>query len=174
MSRALQEADKRVRWRAFIESLNSDIDPRTVRLMEEMRIVSHALYQISERSLADLGLSFAQYRILLSLLFVEHEGEGQGLHPSQISERQGTSRNTISSLIRSLEERDLVERLLNKNDRRKFNIRLTEEGRTLAREHASEHFRLIGDCFADLTADEQQTLSRLLSKISLSAGACAR
>lgn len=155
---------------AFMQSLHAGIDPRAVRLMDEMRTVSHMLYQISERSLAEAGLSLAQYRILLSLLFGEQAGDGRGLNPSEISARQGTSRNTVSALIRSLEEQALVERQLDQNDRRKFNIRLTDAGRALVRAHASEHLQTVGACFGALSDAEQETLSVLLTKIARHAG----
>lgn len=165
MNTRLQE-DRRQRWMAFMHSLHPESDPHAIRLMDEMRMVSHTLYQIGERSVTDAGLSFAQYRILLSLLFADYCGENDGLNPSEISERQGTSRNTISALIRNLEEEGLVERQLDQNDRRKFNIRLTLAGRALAETHASQHLQTIGDCFEALSADEQETLSHLLNKVA--------
>jgi DNA-binding MarR family transcriptional regulator len=87
------------------------------------------------------------------------------LNPSEISERQGTSRNTVSALIRNLEDEGLVERDLDKEDRRKFNIRLTEAGRALVSEHASKHMRIIAGCFSTLNGDEQEALSQILNKL---------
>jgi DNA-binding MarR family transcriptional regulator len=133
--------------------------------MDEMRRVSHNLYQIGESSLAASGLSYAQYRILMSLFFCERMEGRDELNPSEISERQGTSRNTVSALIRNLEDEGLVERDLDKEDRRKFNIRLTEAGRALVSEHASKHMRIIAGCFSTLNGDEQEALSQILNKL---------
>lgn len=164
---APNDTQKREKWLNLIQSLNPDIDPRAIRLMDEMRMVSHSLYQIGESSLIATGLSYAQYRILMSLFFCEQiEGRSE-LNPSEISERQGTSRNTISALIRNLEDQGLIERHLDKEDRRKFNIRLTEAGRSLVSEHASRHMRIIAGCFRSLTGDEQDRLSQLLAKLSI-------
>ncbi|NIS39166.1 MarR family transcriptional regulator, partial [Candidatus Saccharibacteria bacterium] len=97
--------------------------------MDSMRHVAHGLRQVGENSLAAADMSYARYRLLLGLFFsAEIEGR-EGLNPSEISERQGTSRNTISSLIRDLEDEGLIERLLDQDDRRKFIIRLTPSGR---------------------------------------------
>ncbi len=151
-----------------MQTLNPGIDPRAIRLMDEIRMVSHALYQMGENSLTTAGLSYAQYRILMALFFTEQiEGRGE-LNPSEISEHQGTSRNTVSSLIASLEDQVLVERHLDKQDKRKFNISLTEAGRTLVRANVSQHFEIIGRCFSTLTSDEQETLSQLLGKLNIS------
>lgn len=161
-----EDEEKRSKWVAFMHSLHENIDPMPIRLMDEMRMVANTLYQIGERSLTESGLSFAQYRILMSLLFSERTSDRSELNPSEISERQGTSRNTVSALIRSLEEQGLVERHLDQNDRRKFNIHLTNAGRALVSTHAREHLEAIGACFGALDAQEQAMLSRMLNKIA--------
>jgi len=71
----------------------------------------------------------------------------------------------MSSLIRNLEDGGLVERHLDPLDRRRFNISLTESGRTLVTDYAGQHLATIGSCFSGLTADEQETLYRLLRKV---------
>ena len=157
-------------WLHFLQSLNPHIDPGAIRLMDELRLVAHALYLVAENSLTQTGLSLAKYRILMSLLFAEQREEGPMLTPSEISRRQGTSRNTISSLIRDLEEEGFIERHLDPHDRRKFNIGLTPTGRHFVGEHAANHLHIISECFNRLTTEEQATLSQLLVKLGNSLG----
>ena len=161
----LTDQDRKKRWQRFVENLNPDIDPRSLRLMEEMRVVSHGLMKIGEESLAASGLSYAQYRILMSLYSAAEIDNRQELNPSEISQRQGTSRNTISALIRSLEEAGLIERQLDQQDRRKFNIRLTQLGLQMVQEHGRQHIRSIAAGFSALSGEEQETLSGLLIKL---------
>ena len=149
----------------FIQSLNPNIDPKAFHLMDQMRHVSHSLLRIGETSLADSGLSLAKYRILMSLMTCQVIEGKRDLNPSEISLRQGTSRNTISSLISDLEKDKLIERRLDSDDRRKFNIRLTAAGRNKVNKHAEEHLDVIAKIFAVLNADEQENLSGLLSKL---------
>ena len=66
-----RQRQKREAWMAFVHQLNPDIDHRATRLMDELRMVAHALYQIGEHSVTTAGLSYAKYRILLGLLFCE-------------------------------------------------------------------------------------------------------
>ncbi|MBK8985117.1 MAG: MarR family transcriptional regulator [Chloroflexi bacterium] len=163
----LDDPEKREHWVSFIQSLDPTIEAPAVRLMDELRLVSKTIYHLGESSVDEAGRSFAQYRVLIYLFFAEQMGERQNLNPSEISERHGVSRNTASALIRTLEEDGLVERSLDEDDRRKFNIGLTDEGRELVREHARQHFQTIGRCFHALTPAEQQTaLSQLLHKIN--------
>jgi DNA-binding MarR family transcriptional regulator len=151
---------------AYAETLYSDGDPRAIRLMDELRKVAHQLYQLNETSLEAADLSYAQYRVLMSLSFNEWMGNDAGLNPSEISARQGTSRNTISALIRSLEDSGLIERQLDRDDRRRFYIRLTETGRQIVRDHANRHMQLAANIFAVLNSDELDTLSELLHKLN--------
>lgn len=162
----------REHWIDLLGSLGPDIDPRVLRLTDEMRQVAHTLYQVGEDSLAAAGLSYAKFRLLMGLLFTEELEGREELNPSEISEREGTSRNTISALIRDLEEEALIARQLDQSDRRKFKIKLTEAGRRVVREHASRHFGVIAGCFSALGPEEMEELSRLLVKLSSSA--CAQ
>jgi len=164
-----EDKEKRERWVNFVQSLNPDIDPQAAQLMDEFGVTSKIVHHVGQTSIDTAGLSLAQYRILMHLLFAEQIGGKECLNPSEISDRQGTSRNTISSLIRSLEEEAFIERSLDPNDRRKFNIKLTENGRSLVTNHARQHFQIIGQCFSTLTTDEQNTLSTLLQKINTQA-----
>lgn len=161
-----QNGTWRSQWLEFVQAMHPDIDPRAVRLMDEMRLAAHALYQVGEHSLIDTGLSYAQYRILVSLLFCEWTGDQTGLNPSEISAHQGTSRNTISALIRTLEEDGLIERRLDQEDRRRFNIRLTETGRRKVLDHANHHMQITNQIFAVLSEEEQEILSKLLHAIN--------
>jgi DNA-binding MarR family transcriptional regulator len=159
------------KWRVFLRELTPEIDTQSMRLMEQMRLVAHTLGQIGETSVDAAGLSYAKYRLLMGLLFSEQAEGRPELNPSEISERQGTSRNTISALIRDLEDEGLIVRTLDLDDRRRFNIRLTENGRSLVRDHASRHLQMISQCFSSLTPEEQRQLSDLLAKIGESAAA---
>jgi DNA-binding MarR family transcriptional regulator len=165
----LDDQERRTRWQAFIQSLSPDIDPQTIRLMDELRAASRAIYQLGESSVDESGRSFAQYRILMHLFFAEQMGDRSDLNPSEISERHGVSRNTVSALIRTLEEDGLVARSLDPDDRRKFNITLTENGRSLVTDHARQHFQTISQCFGTLSSEEQETLRQLLNKLNTQA-----
>jgi DNA-binding MarR family transcriptional regulator len=165
-TQSVTDAEKRQKWISFVQSLSPNIDPHAMHLVNEMRMVSHAMYQIGESSLAMAGLSYAQYRILMGLYFAEKMENRGELNPSEISDRQGTSRNTISALIRSLEEEGLVERHLDQSDRRKFNICLTDAGRQKVSDHATRHMDVVGGCFGALSTAEQETMSHLLAKLS--------
>jgi DNA-binding MarR family transcriptional regulator len=161
----LHDKNKRQNWMQFMQSFNPEINPQTIRLMDELGFVSRSIYHIGEQSVTDAGLSFAQYRVLMHLFFAEQMGERAELNPSEISERQGVSRNTMSSFIRNLEEEGLVERRLDAHDRRRFNISLTDAGRAVVSQNIRYHLEIIDKHFSILSADEQETLLNLLQKL---------
>ena len=161
----------REHWLEFVQTLNPQIDFRALRLMDQLRQVSHSILRIGEISLADAGLSFAKYRILISLMISEEIEERSDLNPSEISFRQGTSRNTISSLIRDLENEELIERNLDLHDKRKFNIRLTKAGRDKVMSHAGNHMDIIADIFSCFNEADLELLSGLLETLGRNATA---
>jgi DNA-binding MarR family transcriptional regulator len=101
---------------------------------------------------------------------ISEDYEGKvGLNPSEISERQGTGRNTISALIRDLEGDGLIERTLDLQDRRKFNIRLTPAGKEKVGQHSKNHLETIANCFDILDHDEKIYLAKLIARLRQSA-----
>lgn len=167
----LQDQDKRQKWVQFIQGFNPKIDPQTIRLVDEIGYISRAIYQVGGQSIEEAGLSFAQYRVLMHLFFAEQMGECAELNPSEMSVRQGVSRNTMSAFIRNLEEEGLVVRQLDATDRRRFNISLTEAGRGVVQQHTHHYLETIDHFFSDLGRDEQVHLLNLLQKLEAQATA---
>lgn len=167
MNRSAQHIpQKREQWLSFFGRLSPETDPATIRLVGLLHRAAHALYQLSETSLSQSNLSYAQYRILLNLLFGEQFEGICELNPSEISERQGISRNTVSALISNLEKEGLIERQLDQEDKRRFKIRLTDSGRDIIYTHASNHFKTIQRAFQSLSAAEQAAMSQMLETLS--------
>jgi len=73
-------------------------------------------------------------------------------------------RNLVA-ILDTLEERKLIERAPNPQDRRSYGIRLTPGGADLARELRATGAQLERDFFASLTQAEQDTLHQLLLKL---------
>ncbi len=161
----LQNKENQQKWVLFLQTFNARVDPKVLRLMDEMGIVFRSIHQVGEQSIEQAGLSFAQYQVLMHLFFSEQTGGGNELNPSEISDRQGVSRNTMSAFIRNLEEKGFVERCLDPNDRRRFNISLTSNGRAIVRQYTSDHLETIGRCFSALSHNEQQDLFHLMHKL---------
>ena len=133
-------------------------------LMRQIKMLSHLYGMLISSHMRDAQLSGPRWRLLLHLHMAEQMQQAS-LSPTELSRLQFVTKNTISSLLRSLEEQGLIERTLDVKDRRQFKIRLTDEGRELIRASTPEHVIYLNQLAEDLTPDEVVQLDGLLRKL---------
>jgi len=155
--------------RDFIQQVDPEIDPENILLFGLLMETRNQLVQSVERELATAGLSWAKLRLLMHLAKQELAGSG-GVLPSELSQMQGISRNTVSALINGLEADGLLARQLHEQDRRKWVIRLTPKGREVLDARLGAHFEFIHQCFGVLSLRERNMLYKLLLRL----GACLK
>jgi DNA-binding MarR family transcriptional regulator len=136
-------------------------------LMRQIKMLSHLYGMLISAHMRDAQLSGPRWRLLLHLHMAEQMGQ-TSLSPTELSRLQLVTKNTISSLLRSLEDQGLIERTLDPRDRRQFQIRLTAEGRELIRSSTPEHVIYLNQLAGDLTPDEITQLDGLLHKLRTS------
>jgi len=150
--------------RSVLSSLTGDVDPTGLQVLRLISRVSSLYDSVIEHAQSSGGLSGPRWHILMRL-WAQERRTGEGLSPSDLSRCLQVSRNTVSVLLRGLEERGLIERALDLDDRRVFCIRLTEASRTLIRESAPAHLAYMNRLLADLAPEEQAQLIELLDKL---------
>lgn len=136
-----------------------------VQLLRAVRIVNNLYDVIFSERLRDDQLSGPRWGVLMRLYAEEMNGNTNGLSPSVLSRHQSVSKNTVSSLLRGLEEQGFIERQLDQQDRRSFTIRLTELARAQVRENAPAHVAFLNQLCADLSEQETATLLGLLTRL---------
>ncbi|MCX6032810.1 MAG: MarR family transcriptional regulator [Chloroflexi bacterium] len=151
--------------RGSLQSLAGDADLAGMELVRLIGMVATAYASAVDENLRDAGLSWPRLGLLLRLMAEERCGVAGGLSPTHLSHHQNVSKNTISALLRGLEEQGLIERTLDADDHRVFRIRLTDAGRQIIQAHAPGHIRLMNELAAGLTAEERQQLTALLTKL---------
>lgn len=92
-----------------------------------------------------------------------------GMTLGELSQRMMVSAGNVTGLAERLEALGMLERRAAPNDRRAQIVSLTAEGRRTFRAMARTHENWIAEIFADLTADEIETLMTLLAKTKTSA-----
>jgi DNA-binding MarR family transcriptional regulator len=150
----------------FVHACSPNADVHSVMLFGQFHRAHHLLEQAMERNLEDVGLSWAKFRVLMNLIRAEQDGMTAGLQPSELSERQDISRNTMSALISSLEKDELIRRELHGEDHRKFLIHLTPRGHELMQAQLAKQFKYVSDCFETMTARDRQQLLDLLTRLN--------
>jgi DNA-binding MarR family transcriptional regulator len=103
--------------------------------------------------LADLGLTYPQYLVMLVLW------EDDGLGVGEIGERLSLDSGTLSPLLRRLEANGLVRRARAADDERRVTVHLTEAGRALEVRAADVPAALAAHMVDDMTQYEQAKAS---------------
>ena len=146
--------------RSTMKSLFGIDDTSGIEIFGMLRHLAHLCEPPDEKD-----LSGARWRLMLHLYGQEHMGNPTGLTPTDLSHTQRVSKNTISALLRGLEEQGLIRRELDPQDYRLFRIQLTQAGRDLIHETGPQRLAYLNQLAAGLTSEERTQLMALLEKL---------
>lgn len=151
--------------RQHLRDLSGLEDTSGIELFSLMRMLTNLCEAIETQHLSENDLSGPRWGLLLRLFAEEQHGRSDGICPSSLSRFQRVSRNTISALLRGLEQQGLVQRALDREDRRRFRIELTAAGRELVKSTAPQRIRYLNHMVSGLSGVEHQQLIALLTKL---------
>ncbi|MDO3409693.1 MarR family transcriptional regulator [Saccharibacillus sp. CPCC 101409] len=143
----------------FNPASQPSVPENTSSIVDSLAQLSYVIQSVLGRSGAVYDLSPIQLRLL---------GILRDREPSmkQLAERLELDKSSITGLIDRAERRHLVERIPSPEDRRGFNVRLTPDGRRIAREIGGEIERRIGELAGVLTEAERGQLASLALKVA--------
>lgn len=127
-----------------------------------MMRVSSKMERLSSEHIRILGMTSAQFDVLAQLS--THEGISQ----QALSEILFVTKGNVCGLIGRMEQRDLVERRPDPDDRRANLLFLTEKGKALAQRVMPEQERFIAEQMSALSQDEEATFRTLLRQLDRS------
>jgi len=128
-----------------------------VKLMRASESVSARIHG----QLAATVLTVSQFGVMEALYHLGPLSQGE------LAKKILRSSGNITMVIDNLEERGLVKRERNRQDRRFYAVRLTSEGRRLIGSIFPRHAAKIVEEMKSLTRSEQEELSRLCRKVGL-------
>ncbi|GAF41897.1 marr family transcriptional regulator [Agrilactobacillus composti DSM 18527 = JCM 14202] len=140
-----------------------DADPETVLTFINFQHCYRTVENFYEQVLAQYGLSESRFIILMFL----YHNQDTGLSPSDLAGKLGTSKVTVSKLIRGLLVDQLIEKAPVPRDKRSFVVRITAKGLQLLTRFLPVNFQTVNHLFANLTSAEQKQLNVLLNKLLL-------
>ena len=123
----------------------------------------HRVPILMEQYFQKMGLSKARFLVLIQL-FVREEGDGIGI--SDICKVYDVSSATLTGVADTLEKEGLIQRRHSKEDRRKVNLQLTDEGWSFMRRFLPAHFSNVKRIMEQYSTEEQELLAKLLDKLS--------
>ena len=146
-------------------SMTGGVDIKGLELSSLIRMLANYYAAIIAHKMMPGEISGPRMGILIRLLVAEQSGNTNGINPTALSHFQNVKKNTISSLLRGLEESGYVERNLDANDKRVFLIRITEKGRKMMETVGPQRLAMMNDLSSDLTDEEKNHLISLLEKL---------
>jgi DNA-binding MarR family transcriptional regulator len=130
-----------------------------------IRMLANMFDVVTNQSENEKGISDPRMGILMRLLIDEKMGIGEPSTPTGLSKTRNVSKNTISALVRGLEEQGLVTREIDEYDKRVFRLRITDKGRDLVLEDTPRKARELNSMIDILSSEEQEQLIGLLDKL---------
>lgn len=112
---------------------------------------------------ARCGTSQGRYMVLMML---DRPCAQEGMLPSELAEKLGVTRATVTGLLDGLEKDGLISRQMHPEDRRAFCIQLTVKGRAFLDHLLPDHYRRIAGLMAHLSDEERRQLIALLAKVA--------
>lgn len=138
-------------------------------LADKLSGVAHRLRRASAQSLDPLGLTPAQERAL-RLVARSPEPARMG----ELAARMGIVPRSATGLISALEQAQLVERTIDRDNRRSILVALTDRGRSVQQAMADARAQAGEALFSRLTESERVRLGALLDKVAATAAADVR
>ena len=118
-----------------------------------------------ERSLAEIsanaGLKGAQFQVLAEL----RGRDPSAMTVSELARAVILTSGAMTPLLDQLDERGLIHRQIDPEDRRARRITITEKGRSLITRALDQHVTRHRSLNSTLSADERETLSDILRKL---------
>lgn len=126
-----------------------------------IKIASVKLEKHAYQMLADYGLTFSQFKILIYLLYI-HKGPVRQI---DIESFFAMSNPTVTGILQNLEKMDMIARLQNPEDKRSKIIVPTEKARGIAPELWNIRETLDDDFTRMFSDDEKEQMRKLLRKM---------
>jgi len=124
-----------------------------------MNIARHLKYQLNQ-ALVPASLTVQQWAVLQQL---QHHSP---LTAIELTQRLDMDKPTISGIIKRLSDKDFVAKQANPHDQRSQLLFLTTVGEQAAATGQAISDRVLDAATSALSADEQETLNQLLTKIN--------
>ncbi len=129
----------------------------TLSLWEKGREVAKKIVKVLKEQ---YDLSEGRFCILMALYRAP-----EGLHPSELADKGGVTRATITRLLQRMRHMGDIEITTAEEDERQKIVRLTPKGRKLMDEVLPPHYERVAQLVKRLSPEEQKQLITLLNKM---------
>jgi DNA-binding MarR family transcriptional regulator len=132
------------------------------RYLKSIRLLAECMQsfeRLSGEHVRQSGLTHAQFDIIATL------GNTPGMSYKELGDKTLITKGTLTGVIERLEQKGLVERQRNADDKRSFFIRLTSEGEQMFRTVFPKVTAMGGKIFAQYREEDYAALEKILSEL---------
>ncbi len=144
------------------EEIFPELDVAFVLRSAGTMLLIHTFMMLTESYFKSAGTSKGRFVVLVRLL-ISKSPEGESI--SNIRPFYPISNAALSGVLDTLERDDMIERLPNSSDRRKVNVRITENGRRFIMRFLPGHLKNVKIMSAFVTNEDMSTLSDILQRL---------
>lgn len=145
-----------------------ELDTAALGIVVRIMTLNRRFASEAARALEPLGLELFEYDVLSAL---RRQGKPFSLPATAVARETELSAGAMTNRIDRLEERGLVTRRKDPNDRRSVIVRLTAKGRRAIDDAIHARLEAARDALGNLKRTEQKQLAGLLRSVLLSADA---
>lgn len=142
-----------------------EIEPSAVlamlRISQAAEYVRAAINDVFDVLASQYHLSRGKLRVMFVLYQMT-----DGIAPSQLADRAGVTRATITTMVKRMVRDGLTEVAIDQTDKRGKKVRLTAQGREFMDDVLPDHYLRISMLMSRLSEAEQTQLIFLLTKLS--------
>lgn len=145
-----------------IASKYAVIDPEVEGVVDRVAAINKHLGRGFEETLADHGLNYGEYKLMLRLVTRTDDNR---MSAGELSKSLMLSSGAMTNRLDQLEKSELIRRVRDLKDRRGVQVELTDKGRTTIDHAVTEQAAKEIDVLGVLSPRELTTLNGLLRKV---------
>ena len=140
-----------------------EIDPDAVELFLNLLRTSSDLVLAVEKYFSRHKMSHAGFCVLMIL----HRQPSVGLHPSDLANRCGVTRATMTGLLDSLQRQKLIRRESDQSDRRTVRVCLNTFGIQILENLLHDYYRRVALLMSGLSPADKKRMGWMLTQVAL-------
>ena len=145
---------------------SNNIDPLQKQLFSSLMLFTKNIRESRNYSYIS-SLSFAEVKVFFAMAKIyEQNGEKNCVQMSEISDTLGISKPALSQIVNKLEDKDLVERVFQKEDRRATYLKVTGNGVIIFKKHQQQVMDNMGKIVEKMGEEKTKQFVSLLNEFS--------
>lgn len=145
---------------------NDNINSLTKQLFESLMIFTRNIKESRNYSYIS-SLSFTEVKVFFAMAKIyEQNSEKNCVQMSEISDLLGISKPALSQIVNKLEDKDLVERVFLKDDRRATYLKVTGNGVVIFKKHQQQVMDSMSQIVERMGEDDTKQFVSLLNEFN--------